>query len=782
MSVISGSIPNLINGVSQQPFALRLASQAEEQINAYSSIVEGLTKRPPTKHVARLQSAIGGASHLHIINRDVTERYVTVFTNGDLRVFDFQGNEKTVNFPNGKGYLASAGANFGATTIADFTFVVNRDVKTAMAAEWKPARGAESLVFIRQGNYATTYTVVINGGAVATYTTSATDPATIKTEFIATQLTNIIRGWGWTGTYQIGSLIHVVGPGGAAFEIRTEDSLGDTAITLIGKKLPAFTSLPAKGVPGYQVEITGSATNAFDNFYVEYDGGGGTSYNGVWREIPRPGRVIAFNAATMPHVLVREANGTFTFRQADWDKCKAGDENIVPEPSFIGSTISDLFFYRNRLGVISGENIVFTKTSEFFDWWRQSATALQETDPIDIAVSHVKVSILRHAIPFNETLLLFSDQTQFILGAAEGLSPATVSVSQTTEFEASLKAKPVGAGSFVYFVTNKNTASGVQEYYVTGDAATKDANEVTAHAPKYIEGQVFKMTASTNEDILAILSEAKRNEVYVYKYHYAGQDKVQSSWSKWRFGPSDVILQAEFIESALFLLIQRGDGVFLERLDIEPGRTDGSLKFDIHLDRRLTEAQVVKSYDPVTRRTTINLPYSETNPLQFVVAGPGGPRPPGFVIDPQVVDGDTITVPGDYTNVPFRVGRKYEMRYKFSPLLVRNEAPGGGQVANTEGRIQLRRMLINYADTGYFRVEVTPFRRDTYVYRFTGKVIGSAQTLLGESGVETGSFRFPLMANNMNVDIVIINDTPLPSRLLNADWEAQYMVRTKRMQ
>ena len=54
MPLVSTTIPNLINGVSQQPAALRLASQAEAVVNCMSSPVEGFKKRPPMNHVARL--------------------------------------------------------------------------------------------------------------------------------------------------------------------------------------------------------------------------------------------------------------------------------------------------------------------------------------------------------------------------------------------------------------------------------------------------------------------------------------------------------------------------------------------------------------------------------------------------------------------------------------------------------------------------------------------------------------------------------------------------------
>ncbi len=44
MPLINHSIPNLVNGVSQQAETLRLGSQGESQINGFSSVVEGLKK------------------------------------------------------------------------------------------------------------------------------------------------------------------------------------------------------------------------------------------------------------------------------------------------------------------------------------------------------------------------------------------------------------------------------------------------------------------------------------------------------------------------------------------------------------------------------------------------------------------------------------------------------------------------------------------------------------------------------------------------------------------
>ena len=86
MALVSSSIPNLANGVSQQSASLRLNSQGEEQVNAFSSIISGLRKRPPTEYLATLltNAVVNGNYFIHIINRDITERYIVIANNTSL--------------------------------------------------------------------------------------------------------------------------------------------------------------------------------------------------------------------------------------------------------------------------------------------------------------------------------------------------------------------------------------------------------------------------------------------------------------------------------------------------------------------------------------------------------------------------------------------------------------------------------------------------------------------------------------------------------------------------
>ena len=80
MPLINTSVTNLIQGVSQQPDAVRFSGQCEEQLNALPSVVDGLQKRPSSEFVARISdnSALNQASKVHFIERDNDERYVVI--------------------------------------------------------------------------------------------------------------------------------------------------------------------------------------------------------------------------------------------------------------------------------------------------------------------------------------------------------------------------------------------------------------------------------------------------------------------------------------------------------------------------------------------------------------------------------------------------------------------------------------------------------------------------------------------------------------------------------
>ena len=92
MAVISRAIPTLLRGVSQAADLTKQPDHADIQENANSSPVQGLIKRSGSQYITNISNSTLGNVHIQTINRDVSERYIAVFSIGNVKVYDLAGN------------------------------------------------------------------------------------------------------------------------------------------------------------------------------------------------------------------------------------------------------------------------------------------------------------------------------------------------------------------------------------------------------------------------------------------------------------------------------------------------------------------------------------------------------------------------------------------------------------------------------------------------------------------------------------------------------------------
>lgn len=781
MGMISSAIPNLVQGVSQQSPALRLSSQAELQENAFPSLVEGLQKRPPLEYVATMRNSETSGSFTHLINRDANERYfVFINASNQISIYDLDGTERTVTYPDGTSYLNSTNptADFRAVTVADYTFIVNSSVTVSMSSQLTPLYPYTGLIAVKQGDYNQRYTVYLDGNVAADITTSATDQVQTRTDDIATRLATAINNQADFTARADGSTVVISKTNNAEFDLATYDSIGDTALSATVGTVQRFDDLPAKAPEGYVGHVQGDQTNDFDDYYVKFVSNNGSqteSGEGTWIEWVKPNIPFELDYATMPHLLIRQPDGSFTFEQAEWGDRVVGDEVSVPAPSFVDDTITDVFFFQNRLGFLSGENVNMSRVANYFDFFGKTARTLLDDDPINVAASHTKVSLLKHAIPFDRKLLLFSDQTQFIFKGGDFLTPKNSSISQTTEYEASTTAQPASAGNVVYFPATRGGYTSIREYYVIDDTDRSDATDITAHVSKYVPDGLYSMAASTTENALVCLTENETDTMYVYKWHWAGREKVQSAWFKYSFNGLE-ILNAEFIESALYIIGNKGGQTLLFKIHFDAGRFDADQDYVTRLDYRLSEADVTMTYDATADETTVTTPITLTDPI-IVTRGSNG----GNILSTGLV------MSGDKTLETFYVGERYTMTYEFSEPTLKEATGTGGRVAITGGRLQIKHWLLRYQDSGDFTVKVEPRFRPLIQYGlggtfdYTGRTIGGGANVLGSTTLASGDFRFPIMSKADRLRVFIESDSHLPCQFLSAEWEGNMHLRSRRV-
>lgn len=797
--LVSGSIPNLISGVSQQPSNVRLPTQAEEQVNCYSSVSDFLKRRPALNHIAKIadsevsKSFDDGSIFIHSINRDEVEKYIVLVTTDDVRVFDLQGNEKTVNIDeSAQAYLAKAtnpAADFRAQTINDYTFIVNRKVVVKSDEESiTEERPPEALVFIKQASYNTTYTVVLDGTLTASFTTldgvaPSDQPADeLSSAQITGALAEAINADDQYTAIAKNSTLWIRKKDNTDFKIEVSDTRSNTHTSLCKGTTQRFSDLLTAAPRDFVTEVVGDASSSFDNYYVRFEPSDENSDfgTGLWKETVKPGIPYKFDASTMPHGLIREADGTFSFKQLEWDERTCGDDDSAPFPSFTDKTINGLFFYRNRLAFLSEDNVVMSETGKFFNFFVTTVTALIDSDVVDVAASNTKSSFLQYAAVFSGGIILFSDQSQFTLEHDTVLSNSTVSVKPVTEFEADMGAAPVSSGKTVFFATARGDWGGVREYITLPDNTDQnDAADVTAHCPRYIPSGIYKLLCSTNEDFLLVFSNKDRKGVWAYKYYWNGNEKIQSSWSRWEMA-GQVLGAALFNAEVYFVMYYPGDGLYLEKCSIAPAFKDIGEEFEYCLDRKITETSLTDiSYDADEKSTSFTFPYAfaEGEVPMLVTRSAEGQRA-GLLFDVLSVSGKKVTVRGDRRNLKLYCGIPYTSTYIFSTLAIRESNNGN---AVTTGRLQLRNLTLNCDNTGLLEINVTPSFRQTSKYTFTGREMGHGTNILGDIPLYTGIITAPILTRNTEVEISVTSSSYLPFALVNASWEGFYNVRHQRV-
>ena len=137
----------------------------------------------------------------------------------------------------------------------------------------------------------------------------------------------------------------------------------------------------------------------------------------------------------MPIQLVRQANGTFTVSQATWENAEVGDDLTNPNPSFVGKTVKQLVFFRNRLVFLSDENVIMSRPGEFFNFWSKTATTFTPMDVIDLSCSSEYPAIVYDGIQVNTGLILFSKNQQFMLTTdSDVFSPTTAKINALSTY------------------------------------------------------------------------------------------------------------------------------------------------------------------------------------------------------------------------------------------------------------------------------------------------------------------------------------------------------------
>ena len=828
-SVVSQSIPNFLNGMSQQTPTQRGINQGEDQINLQNGLVDGLAKRPPLDYIATLDSSniYSNKTKFWSIQRDASNQYIVALYNGGVKVFDLAGNEKTVTIASGSSYLTSTNPreNFKLVNVADYTFIANTNTTVTADSTASAAKVEEFLIVCKLTNYGREYKVALKHPSmgqeleVIFQLPTGNDAATDAKFRDTNKITDILlKGtssthWdssangigfnvrrtdtgasvsttqglsnysGFTSHFTFEEFDSVIygkpTDGNAAYTITTSDGSGNTAMYAIRDEIQDFSKLPFYAKTGVIMKVTGEEGDELSDYYVKFSG-----KSGVWNETLAPATSLGVTNSTMPHALINNNDGTFTFQELTWTDRVCGDADSNPNPTFIGRKINNLTYYKNRLGILSGENLVLTENASFFNYFATTSTQVLDTDPIDIAASGTQVNTLKNSVGFNESLLLFSDTAQYKLDSSgESISPTTAILNEVSSFEHDDKVTPVSAGKFAYFAQARTSGTAIREYFADDDTLTNDGMDITVSVGNLIPSNCYQIVSNTTEDTLIFLTSATGDSqtapfsgtasstdadtMYIYKYFFDGGEKVQNAWSKWTFTGAKII-GAMSLESFIYVVISEGTTTKLVKIDLR-NLKDATIGHGVYIDLK---ASVTGTYASGTGLTTFTSPYGAKTGLIAV------DKVNGNNYTATNTSGSTYTIVGDHTAL--YIGVPYESKYTLSPQYVR-ENTGRGLVAVTSGRYQIRNISFNFENSGFFQVEVTPTNRDKSTSIMNGYIIGTATSIIGQPAIATGTLRVPVQSQNSEFTLDIKSSSHLPMYISGAEVEGYYHNRARRI-
>jgi hypothetical protein len=796
MTLETRPVPGLFGGVSQRIPAMRHPTQCSEQRNGIATTVDGLYKRPGLTFVKQLDlDGANGASirnsfgnaFAHHIDKAALGSFELIIVNGNLMVFNkTTGAAQTVSFPNGKAYLNSSDpeSGFRCVTVADYTFVVNTSVVTAMLPATDPANPVNvAYVNIKTAVPEVAYKITIGTTTCAVTTPPASsstatadtiitqflDPAALPTAFPGYTITRV------PGT----NIIKFVGAG-PAFTATVSDGWGNTAMQSMANGVQKYSDLPPVFEAGYTITITGTPDSPQDSYYVKWDGA-------KWVETKKPQLLDSFNPATMPHKLVYdEVTHLWSFDQvATWDTRKVGDDDTNPLPSFVGFPLREVFFFRNRLGFLASDSLSTSRAGKYFNFFGTTATQILDSDPIDLASTAGDVETLDWAVVYNQTLLVFaSTKQQFVLVGGDILSPNNARLMPSTTFEAYEGACPQTIGNQVVFTADTGSYCQLFRYRVSTDTVTNSADLLTEHVPRYIAASPRKLAASTATKMVAMVPRGIVSGMKLLKYEQDEQDNLtQKAWAELAFDTAaDVrVINASWLSSRLYLTlhvttaddVEVGGRFELVYLDLQTDAADAPSGIPLCLDWKLQAAS--GAFDGA--HTTYTLPRVFAEQVVALRCLPDrGPEVIPVTYQRIAGSGTLLTVDGDQTDATLWVGIPFNFVYTPTEVHFRDQSG----VPVLAASVTLKQWLFRYEDSGWFQATVTNRYRQTYTYDFPGFTPGVEGSGADQLGLMTDIAEIPVGAAAAGCKVSLVSTSHLPCKFPYAEWVGDVNMKARR--
>lgn len=559
-------------------------------------------------------------------------------------------------------------------------------------------------------------------------------------------------------------------------QLEVRDSQGDNYSFGWLYEIANIADLPIVFKDGHTVRIKGANTDQVDDYYVvfEVDNANSAFGRGVWNETTiRGASTGGLTASTMPHRLQRISGTTWEWGPETWLSRDAGDDETNEPPKFVGTTVNDIFFHQNRLGIIADNSVVFSEVGEVTNFWRTTVLSFPESDPINVDISGLDGNTLYHAQAFDERLFVFSETGQAAVFGAPFISAQTIESPVVSAYRCLADVSPVLIGRSLFFGEPTGEYAQVREFIPGSENRSFSDIYITLAVPELIPNTVRRLIPSSMDQTLVVLTDTA-DTIYIYQYFRAADELLQASWSKWTFADA-TILDCGFIRDNLFVLLLRDGATYLEKVELGPGRTDANNDFLSRIDRKTVLSS--PTYSLSTDETSWTLPYTfDASAPMALVTEDGGTEQYGvqIPISSSVPASGILRAKGDYTGQPMAAGETYSSTLTMSKPLVRADFQQG-RAALVGGVTTIRDLTVYLDNTGYLKGTVDYASSSQAEEEFLAERLDVA--LLDQSPLRSGEFNLGIHSDVEEFRVTLSNDTPIPCTVVSGAWGIRFNAR-----
>ena len=840
MTAVTQTIPNFLGGVSRQNDDKKLLNQVTECVNGYPDATYGLLKRPGMEHINVLKKSDGTAftkaelagAAWFFIDRDNAGSYIGAIKGTNIYVWTKEDGTFCTVTNNGASYLTGTKqSDYHFRSVQDVTVIANKTVNTAMQANGTFVANSVGTVKLVTLSEDFDYSVTIQGvkSEVSAQSTTTFDDFlvynssnvnanhhlidAIHATITAQQSANNANFSGvWSLEAYTNSLVikrtsgsnaivtDYTQPTGTplAFTLDTKGGPGNVGIESFLDSITDSAKLPAESFHGHRVTVLNSASEE-DDYYLEYKAYDSVKGKGYYQETVARNVSPGLNASTMPYQLENTGATSFAFNPISWTARLAGDDKSSPIPSFIGHPINATFFYSDRLGVLSQDNVFLGVANDAFNFFPKSALVQVDSDPIDLNVSSIRPVTLTDVLPSPQGLLMFSARQQFQLYAASSvtLTPRTSVIRSLANYEMSSSISPVDIGTSVAFVT---TVPGVSKLF------TMQLNEIEQNPTvidiskvvlEWIPDTVDNLASSAQNSIV-VLIDTQSSYLYLYRYYNNGQQDLFQAWTKWQL--PGTIQSSDIIDDDLIVISQHEDEYTLGKITLDQiptgnviaqaSTTDGNPCLDM-FTRPVSPGGGVNAvvYDEANDITKVYAPYTpidDKKAVMFLTV------PVADVGTSSVIDADA----GYYAEALERTesgtnNRYFEVKgnfssyadgivvgygYDFEVTLPKFYYRVNPNTTDFTASLTISRVKFSVGRTGAIRFNLKS--EGANVWKPVEHTTDADYYAADSNPVEPErQFIVPIHQRNTNFELKVTSDFPYPVSLVSMMWEGNYSPR-----